>query len=146
VTIHKAVQTTVLSLPALRRLRFPLGGEGRSRPEVDDAARIALAALALCAAALSQEQGCDLRSRCKLHPTAPFVWELLDEPGVEPERFSLRPDQAVALYRAAVEQAKEAGLPWRAEELVLKPSPHLAELVRRSQVLAASQVGEGEEA
>lgn len=145
VTILRALQTTVLSLPALRRLRFPLEGKGRSRPEVDDAARTALAALALCAAALNQEQGCDLRSRCQLHPTTPFVWELLDEPGAVPERFSLRPDQAVALYREAVEQAKAAGLPWRDEELVLKPSPQLAELVRRSQILSASVAGEAEE-
>jgi len=145
VTILRALQTTVLSLPALRRLRFPLEGKGRSRPEVDDAARTALAALALCAAALNQEQGCDLRSRCQLHPTTPFIWELLDEPGVDPERFSLRPDQAVALYREAVEQAKAAGLPWRDEELVLKPSPQLAELVRRSQILSASVAGEAEE-
>ena len=46
VTISKAVQTTVLSLPGLRRLRFPLNG--KSSPKTDDAARTALAALGLC--------------------------------------------------------------------------------------------------
>ena len=142
VTISKALQTTVLSLPALRRLRFPLDGEGRSRPEVDEAARTALAALALCAAALNQEQGCDLRSRCQLHPTSMFVWELLADPGAEPERFSLRADQTVALLREAVEQAKAAGLPWMDKELVLKPSSSLAALVRKSQVMASEQAGE----
>lgn len=146
VTISKALQTTVLSLPALRRLRFPLDGEDRSRPEIDNAARTALAALALCAAALNQGQGCDLRSRCQLFPTTPFAWELLDEPGAEPERFTLRADEAVALYRKAVEAAKAAGLPWLEDELVLDPSPQLAELVRRSQELAASRVAESEEA
>lgn len=144
VTIDKAVQTTVLSLPALRRLRFPLNGQGRSMTEVDDAARTALAALALCAAALNQAQGCDLRSRCQLHPTTPFVWQLLDEPGATPLEFTLRADDAVVLFKTAVERAKQAGLPWLDEELVLIPSPQLAELVRLSQALAAAQPGDSE--
>lgn len=144
VTISKAVQTTVLSLPALRRLRFPLD-KGPSKPEVDLAARVALAALGLCAAALNQEQGCDLRSRCQLHPTTPFVWHLLDKPGEDSDEFALTPDGAVAVYRDAVAHAKKAGLPWVEKEIVLTPSPQLGDLVRRSQELAASQgeVGDG---
>jgi CRISPR-associated protein Csb1 len=113
---------------------------------VDDAARVALAALGLCAAALNQEQGCDLRSRCQLHPSEPFVWELLDEPGATPGRFTLRADDAVKLFNEAVAGAKEAGLPWMESELVLRPSPQLAELVRKSQELAATQAGDTEEA
>src|SRR5271157_127550 len=138
VTISKALQTTVLSLPALRRLRFPLD-EGPSKPEADLAARVALAALGLCAAALNQEQGCDLRSRCQLHPTAPFVWQLLDKPGEPPLEFALTPDGAAAVYREAVALAKKAGLPWVEDEILLTPSPQLGDLVRSSQELAASQ-------
>jgi CRISPR-associated protein Csb1 len=146
VTIRMARQTTVLSLPALRRLRFPLPGEKTPRPETDLAAHVALAALGLCAAALSKEQGCDLRSRCQLHPTQPFVWRLLDQPGDTTQPFLLPPEKAVTLLRDAVAQAKKAGLPWMETELVLTPSPQLAELVRRSQELAASsaEAGEGE--
>jgi len=143
VTISKALQTTVLSLPALRRLRFPLD-EGPSKPEADLAARVALAALGLCAAALNQEQGCDLRSRCQLHPTAAFVWDLLDRPGEAAVKFALTPDEATAVYRDAVAHAKKAGLPWAEKEIVLTPSPQLGDLVRRSQELAASQ-GEDKE-
>jgi CRISPR-associated protein Csb1 len=139
VTISKAVQTTVISLPALRRLRFPLGKEP-PKPEIDLAARVALAALGLCAAALNQEQGCDLRSRCQLHPTSSFTWHLLDKPGEKPAEYTLSPDEAVALYGGAVKGAKKAGLPWAEKEIVLTPSPQLGELVRRSQELAASQV------
>jgi CRISPR-associated protein Csb1 len=144
-TISKAVQTTVLSLPALRRLRFPIDGSGRSKPEVDQAARIVLAALGLCAAALNQEQGCDLRSRCQLLPTAPFVWELLDEPGSPPRKFNLKAGDAVVILSRAVAAAKKAGLPWMEQELVLKPSPQLAALVRKSQELAASTLGDAVE-
>jgi len=144
VTIQRAVQITVLSLPALRRLRFPLAGEQISRPDVDEPARTALAALGLCAAVLSQAQGCDLRSRCQLHPTGPFVWNLLDKPGDVPRQFSLSPEQSVALFDEALKQAQKVGLPWMEKELVLKPSPQLAALVRRSQELAASTAEGGE--
>jgi CRISPR-associated protein Csb1 len=143
VTISKAIQTTVLSLPALRRLRFPLDGSDKSKSEVDAAAQVALAALGLCAAALSQEQGFDLRSRCQLQPTSAFIWELLDRPGEAPTSFTLKADDAVALFEEALAQARKAGLPWQEKELELQPSPQLAELVKLSQEKAASSVAEG---
>jgi CRISPR-associated protein Csb1 len=133
------MQTTVLSLPALRRLRFPLNG--KLDPKVDDTARTALAALALCAAALVREGGCDLRSRCQLHPTNPIVWELLDKPGEKPETFSLKADEAIEIYKETVLEAKHAGLPWLEEQLILKPSPQLVALVKKSQELAAKIEG-----
>ena len=135
-TISKAVQTTVLSLPALRRLRFPLNGTGPD-PQVDLAARTALAAQALFAATLVREQGADLRSRCLLHATAPVVWRLLDRPGDEPRQFDLSSGQAREVYQQAVQEARDAGLPWLEQEMVLKPSRQLLALVRQSQLLAA---------
>lgn len=141
VTIRYAQQTTVLSLPALRRLRFPLDGAAEDDAR-DLAARTALAALALCAAALAREEGADLRSRCQLHATTPFAWELLDRPGEEPERFALPAEQAVAIYGQAVERARAAGLPWLDRELVLRPSEPLAALVRKGQELAAAMAAE----
>jgi len=143
VTLTRAVQTTVLSLPALRRLRFPL--DGTRNAATDEAARTALAALGLCAAALVREQGCDLRSRCLLVPTAPAEWELLDRPGEEPRHFSLPGSAAVDLYRDAVAAARAAGLPWLDEELVLTPAPDLVKLVRKSQELAAQMAAEESE-
>lgn len=137
VTMRRAVQTTVVSLPALRRLRFPLS-ESRSAPKADRAAQTALAALGLCAAALTREAGCDLRSRCQLFPSEAITWELLDKPGESPKTFELSGDDAVALFNDAVEAAKKAGMPWMDKELVLTPAPSLVELVRKSQHLAAS--------
>ena len=140
-TISEARQTTVLSLAALRRLRFPING---SAPDtaIDQAARVVLAALALLGAALVREAGADLRSRCLLFPTEPFVWELLDRPGSDATGFELPADQAREIYAAALAEAKSAGLPWMEETLRLKPSPQLAELVRHSQELAASVTGD----
>lgn len=140
VTLAKAVQTTVLSLPALRRLRFPL--DGKREPSVDQAARTALAALGLYAAALTREGGCDLRSRCQLVATTAVEWELLDRPGEPPTTFALPSGPAEAIYRQAVEEARAAGLPWQEEELILQPAPQLVALVKKSQELAAKQAME----
>ena len=140
-TISKAQQTTVLSLAALRRLRFPIDG---SAPEArtDRAARTVLATLALLGAALAREAGADLRSRCLLFPTEPFVWELLDRPGSGQTQFELPPDQAREIYARAVAEARSVGLPWMEQELPLTPSPQLVELVRHSQELAATVRGD----
>ena len=135
-TISKAVQTTVISLPALRRLRFPLSDAPASDPAVDLAARTVLVTLGLAAATLARQDG-DLRSRCQLVPQHAPVWELLDRPGEAPARFDLSPDDALGLVNAAIEAARAAGLPWEGE-IVLTPAPELVELVRRSQELAAN--------
>ncbi|HEX7074406.1 MAG TPA: type I-U CRISPR-associated RAMP protein Csb1/Cas7u [Hyphomicrobiaceae bacterium] len=137
-TIGKAIQTTVISLPALRRLRFPANGETKPEEKTDTAARTVLAALGLCAAALARLDT-DLRSRCLLTPTGPVEWELLGEPGETPKRYALSPSTAIEIFRQAVEEAKKAGLPWMEEPLELKPSDSLLALVRRSQELQVSQ-------
>lgn len=146
VTISSAEQTIVLSLPALQRLRFPVKGKWSS--ELDNAARTVLAALGLCAAALSAEKGLDLRSRCLLWPVEPLAWELLSKPGEPPTLLKLDADAAVKLLVEAVKKAKALGLPWREEPVMLRPSDDLVKLVVKSQNLAAKQgsdVGEGGE-
>lgn len=150
VTIDYALQTTVLSLPALRRLRFvettsgePLAKDGRDAAELS--ARTALAALALCAMAYQRENGYDLRSRSLLVATEPFTLELVQANGGEPQEYSLSLDAArVLLYRAS-QDAAAAGLGWPDREITLKPAPKLADLVRKSRAqIALGEVGEGE--
>lgn len=140
-TIARAQQTTVISLTALRRLRFPLNGGAKSDPKVDLAARAVLTVLGLTAAALTRDESADLRSRCHLIATSAPEWELIDKPGQEPKRFQLSGDAALALLNEAVDAAKKAGLPWD-DEIELRPSDDLVELVRRSQRLAASAAGD----
>lgn len=139
VYVKRIVQTTVLSIPALRRLRFPI--DNKYDPEVELAARVALAAIGLCAAALARLDG-DLRSRCQIVPKTPSVWELLDEPETEPGRYTLPPEAAIKLFNDAVQAARSIGLPWMEEEVILEPSEELVELVRKSQELAAEVKGE----
>jgi CRISPR-associated protein Csb1 len=71
-----------------------------------------------------------------------MVWELLDRPGEEPRRFSLAGDAAVGLLRGAVEAARQTGLEWPEEPLVLKPSEELVKLVRLSQLENARKPAE----
>lgn len=140
VTIEHAEQTIVISLAGLRRLRFPVDGQyDRDR---DAAGRTVIAALGLVAAALADEAGLDLRSRCLLYPEADLDWELLDRSGGG--SFALPPERAIEIYNDAVEEAKKAGLPWRDEPLKLQPSEPLVKLVVKSQNLAAQQVADEE--
>lgn len=141
-TISRGLQTTVLSLTALRRLRFPLNGGPESDTTVDRAARTVLAALGLLGAVLVREEGADLRSRCQLFPTEKFVWELLDHPGEQPKRCTLDANEAIALFNASVSKVKTARLPWE-NEIRLKPSDELVQLVAKSQELATRSAAEG---
>jgi CRISPR-associated protein Csb1 len=135
VTLSHALQITVLSLPALRRLRFPV--KGQEPGPVNEAARTVLAAVALCGAILSIEQGCDLRSRCHLVPDVdhPATWEILDANG-QPIPFTLSGADAAKLLGEAIDKAKSLGLPWAGGRTTLTPSPQLAALVKKSRDLA----------
>ncbi len=134
-TLSQARQTTTLSLAVLRRLRFPLNGAADSNPDIDLAARTALAALGLAAGTLARIDT-DLRSRCQLFAEQEPVWELLHRPGKAPQEFKIYPDDALSLLGEAIAKAKAAGLPWEGE-IELTPSSELVELVRRSQKLAS---------
>ena len=136
-TISKATQTTVLSLAALRRLRFPLDGAADSDHETDVSARTALAALGLAAGTLARNDA-DLRSRCQLFAETAPIWELLDRPGEPPRAFDLDGDAALRLLAESVEGARKAGLPWE-DRIELTPTEDLVELVRRSQELASQE-------
>jgi CRISPR-associated protein Csb1 len=142
-TIDYAEQTTVLSLPALRRLRFPAKPGEKSTPEGDAVARTYLAALGLLGATLSVEAGYDLRSRCILRATNAVTWELLGKPGESSSTFSLDRAGAIQLYKDALGAVK-ARLPIQLEEVLLTPTPDLVTLVRKSMEIAAAEAGEGE--
>jgi CRISPR-associated protein Csb1 len=136
VTASEIIGTTVLSFIQLRRLRFPtrpdgLAFDGHQRSEAELAARTALAALGLTAAALAFEAGFDLRSRCVLVADGPVTFETVARDG-KALPFDLTGADALKLVADAAERAAAAGLPWRAGELSLRPAERLAELIRRS--------------
>ncbi|WP_441289254.1 type I-G CRISPR-associated RAMP protein Csb1/Cas7g [Sorangium sp. KYC3313] len=149
VTMSHAVQTTVLSLGALRRLRFQTTCSGERLPAeqrdaAEAAARTALAALALAAVVYQRDQGYDLRSRSTLVAREPLVFELVGRDGGEPERFSLSRSEAAALLKGAEQNARRLGLGWDPKPITLTPAPKLAGLIRKSRELAASGEAEDE--
>lgn len=135
VTLAYATQHTVLSLAALRRLRFPVNGIAGL--EADAAGRVVLAALGLVAICLVTEDGYDLRSRCLLDGK-PGAFELVGRGETKP--FGLDSDAALQVLAEAVEEAKRLGLPWPTEPVTLQPSADLSRLVveSRRKSMAAS--------
>lgn len=127
VTFEYALHTAVLSLPALRRLRF-----GDWDPTKTSAAHTLLAALGLLALTLQRHEGYDFRSRCTLVPEAPATLELVSADGTTTP-LSLSIPEARTLYDAALEHARTTGIPWPEDALVLQPMPKLVQLVRASQ-------------
>lgn len=143
ITFDYAIQTTVLSLPALRRLRFQtrVDGtrlEGEARIKAEQAARTALAALALVAVTGLREAGFDLRSRCTLVPETPFVLEFLPAESGEPVVYNLTAADAKTLLTQAHSRANELGFGWEREPIKLQPAPKLAALIAKSRELAAA--------
>ncbi len=127
VTVAYAMQHTVLSLAALRRLRFPVNG--KSAADADNAARTVLAALGLAAICLLDEDGYDLRSRCLLDGK-PGTFEFVGRGETKP--FELNAKVALELVAQTVAEAKKGGLPWPEEPVTLRPSGDLSKLVVES--------------
>jgi CRISPR-associated protein Csb1 len=145
VTIDYGLQTTVLSFPALRRLRFPADAagnrlEGDVRAAAERAARTALAALALAAISEQRDRGYDLRSRSLLVPESggPLAFDLIPAEGGNPHHYSLSSPAAAALLAAASAEAERCGLAWTREPVTLRPAPKLAALIRESRKRAAA--------
>ncbi|HLP78254.1 MAG TPA: type I-U CRISPR-associated protein Cas7, partial [Candidatus Paceibacterota bacterium] len=147
-SIEYAEQLTTLSLIVLRRLCLPAVKKEREKDEdfekrkqqqaeAEQAGRVVLAALGLCAATLAFESGLALRSRCLLWPEEALTWELLDKPGAkEQPQFLLTGKEAIALLEDAITAAKNLGLEWEGTPVELIPSADLVKLVRKSQELA----------
>lgn len=148
VTLEYAEQVTVLSLPAIRRLRFPKDVSGAQIPRegllrAEQAAQTSLAALGLAAVAFQRDDGYDLRSRCAFVPEGGLTLEILGRDGTSQGSYTLDPPAAEALLEAARAAADECGMGWPVEPVDLRPAPKLVELMRRSREVASR--GEGDE-
>lgn len=137
VTVDYALQTTVLSLSALRQLRFPKDTQGEvvpreNRAQVEDAAHAMLAALGIAAIAFGVEGEHFLRSRCHLVPEGELKLEQVSRTGQVTDTFHVTGAQAAELLARAIQAAGEVGLKLNMDPVRLKPAPKLAEMVRLS--------------
>jgi CRISPR-associated protein Csb1 len=139
VTIDEAKHSVVLSLAALRRLGF---AEGATQ------ARTLLTALGLLAVLASESRGHDLRSRCLLVPKkdAALKLEAVGRDGTTTP-VDLDLDGAIALYNDAIGKLTDSlkfDKPAGEALAELKPSPKLADLVKRSRELAETEADVGD--
>ena len=134
VTISSAVQTTVISLAALRRLKFA----GHSR-DAETVARTAVAALGVAAIAYQHEMDFDLRSRCLLIPEHEPRIELVGRDGSTPETVNVGRESTAQILAEAAQASAAAGLGWETAEIKLEPAPKLLELLRRSREVSARE-------
>ena len=138
VTISSALQTTVVSFAALRRLRC----KGHSH-EAETAAHTAVAALGVAAIAYQYEMDFDLRSRCLLLPAHPPRLELLRRDGSAGEIVDVDRAASARILEQAAEQAAMAGIGWVTDEIRLVPAPKLLELILRSRKVSAAEPAAG---
>lgn len=128
VTIDYALQTIVISLPALRRLHFHVNGS--ETPRANIAARTFLAALAIYSAELANAEGYDLRSGCLLLPQY-SSWEFVTNDG-SAKKYLIDLEQAKSLLDSSIKEMLEADLPWEAREINLVPEKRLKDLIKKS--------------
>ena len=133
-TISSALQTTVISFAAIRRL----GCKGLAR-EAEAAMRTAVAAIGVAAIAYQYEMDFDLRSRCLLLPTHTPRLELLGRDGAAGKTVEVDRPTSARLLNEAAEHAKSNGIGWETNEIRLTPAPKLLELIRRSREKAKTE-------
>ena len=141
VTFREAVQTTVLSLTQIRKLRFP-DAKGATSAERDVAGRAVIAALGVLAVTLHQEDGYQLRSRCQLVPAEKPRFELIGRTEQDLEGFELDSAAAEVALKQAVDVAGTNGLKWRPGRIELEARPDLLKLVAYSDRAMAGAEGE----
>jgi CRISPR-associated protein Csb1 len=139
ITCSYAEQTVVITLAGLRRLRF--GGSAAR----DVAARAMIAALGLLALVEQDAQGYALRSRCDLVCEGPAPIEVIGFDG-SVQTMELTRDQAVALYREAINAARAEGFALAAEPVQLLPQEKLVHIVRESMTKALADEAEVDDA
>lgn len=131
VTMKFARQTMVLSLAALRRLRFPEKGKAPSEVR-DKAARTVLAALGLVAMTAGRRDYF-LRSRCDLYPPGTEPFEIVTPGDAQGTPFELTFAASVGLLTDAIAAAGKLkpALKWKSSRQLPKivPSKKLVDLI-----------------
>ncbi len=139
VTIDEARHTVVLSLASLRRLDFTVGA---------DESRTVLAALGLLAVLAAEHRGHDLRSRCLLVPKKGCALKLeAVAPDGSTTPLDLTLTSALELFNETVSHLPAGAkfdMPPGDALAELKPSPKLADLVKKSRALAAAEADVGD--
>jgi CRISPR-associated protein Csb1 len=126
VTLDHAIHTTVISIPAIRKLHFPVNG--KEDYETDKSGRAVILSLALSSFKHSIDYGYDLRSRCLLIPEDDPRFEYIDGKGNASE-FTLTTEAADRILNEAITEAINTGLPWMEQDITLKANENFKKLI-----------------
>lgn len=137
VTCEYALHTAVLSIPALRRLKFGDWDDAQA-----NAARTVLAALGTLALLLQRRAGYDFRSRCSLVPEEKADLELVRSDG-SVEKLEVEVDEAIELLAKSLEKASTLEVSWKNDPVVLKPMEKLVQLLETSRAVLKDAQPEG---
>jgi len=129
--ITEAIQTSVVSCAAVRRLRFEQGNGGYDDSR-DHAGQVTIAALGLYGLLAQMDSGYYLRSGCDLFPLNEPKLEVIGRTLEDIKVYPLTAPDARNAFLASLEQAKEKGLQWRTEPVRAEADERLTTMVERS--------------
>ncbi len=129
--ITEAIQTSVISFTAARRLRFE-NEDGGSTNGRDLAGQVATVALGLYGLLAQMETGYNLRSGCDLLPLATPNLEIIGQSLEDRVMHSLDAAAAREVLVLALEAAQAQGLRWRHEAIQAIADERLVTLIERS--------------
>ena len=129
--ITSALQTSVISLPAIRSLRFQLPDESNSE-EVDQAGRQVVVALTLYGLLAQMDAGYSLRSGCDLIPQQEPAIDIIGRTLSDVRTQKVDVGVAGKLLGSSIARARSLGLAWRSETIKTKAHPDLVRLIEQS--------------
>jgi CRISPR-associated protein Csb1 len=129
--ITEALQTSLISCVAVRRLRFE-NQEGSFSAARDQAGQTATAALGLYGLLAQMEAGYNLRSGCDLLPLAEPQIEVIGRSLEDVASYPVTAAMAKEALLQALEASARHGLTWRSEPVTAKADERLVTLIERS--------------
>jgi len=129
--ITEALQTSLISCAAVRRLRFE-NQEGSFTAARDQAGQIATVALGLYGLLAQMEAGYNLRSGCDLLPLAEPQIEIIGRSLEEVTCYPVTAAMSREALQQALDEAARHGLAWRNESVTAKADERLVTLIERS--------------
>ncbi len=129
--ITEAVQTSVVSCAAVRRLRFELENESYEDPR-DHAGQTTVVALGLFGLLSQMDSGYYLRSGCDLIPVVEPELEIIGRTLNDIKTYAIDGTKALFALEEALDAGKAQGLKWRTDPVTAEADERLVTLVQRS--------------
>lgn len=139
--ITEAVQTSVVSCSAVRRLKFEKE-DGSYDDRVNHAGRTATVALGLYGLLAQMDEGYYLRSRCDLIPVKDSKIEMIGRTLDETQEYPISSEEMLSALNMALQEAESCGLKWREEPLVTYGDERLVAMIERSRTASKIKVEE----